>query len=398
MSLSLSILFGVCLLVSFLYAGIEAGLLSASRVRLRSRVHQGDPAAIRLDRLLAHPERLLATVLIVTNFADVAALVIVANALVDRYGRWGYLVTGVVMLPVYLLGVQLLPKSLFRRFPYRALAALAGLLEITAKVLAPLLIVVEWTVWLGRARPVSVGKRTRTPSAPEKDGADETSVRTEDERRRTGLPTRLAFAVCEEATRMSGLPGGSMAGVFASANGEGTVVHGLLEDLAVPAPQLSPTAFHNSVHNAVAGYWSIGAGCLHSITCIACHDWTFSAGLLQCFASCIVSGEPMLFCVYDALVPAPLGNGRATGAPFAAAFVLCPQARDGALGRLQLSFELGAAAISDTMPRSAALQKLARTSAAARSLRLLEALATHRADSFCLALEDDHIRCELIPC
>ena len=218
------------------------------------------------------------------------------------------------------------------------------------------------------------------------------------ERRRTGLPTRLAFAVCEEATRMSGLPGGSMPGVFASANGEGTVVHGLLEDLATAAPQLSPTAFHNSVHNAAAGYWSIGAGCLHPITCIACHDWTFAAGLMQSFASCVVSGEPMLFCVYDAPVPPPLGNGRATAAPFAAAFVLSPQARDGALGRLHLSYEPGAAAIEDALPQGAALRELAGSSAAARSLRLLEALATQRADAFSLALADDHIRCELQQC
>jgi hypothetical protein len=218
------------------------------------------------------------------------------------------------------------------------------------------------------------------------------------ERRRTGLPTRLAIAVCEEATSMSGLARGSMPGVFASANGEGTVVHGLLEDLAKPAPQLSPTAFHNSVHNAVAGYWSIGAGCLRPITCIACHDWTFSAGLLQSYASCVVSGEPVLFCVYDAPVPPPLGNGRPTSAPFAAAFVLCPQARDGALGRLQLSFEPGAVAIDDALPAGAALQELAGTSAAARSLRLIQALALHHADSFSLSLADDRVRCELLPC
>ncbi len=151
MSASLSIFFGLCLLVSFLYAGIEAGLLSASRVRLRSRVHQGDRAAIRLDRLLARPERLLATVLLVTNFADVAALVIVTNALVEHYRVWGYLITGGVMLPVYLVGLQLLPKSLFRRFPYRALARLAGLLEWTAWVLAPVLFVVERVARLAAA-------------------------------------------------------------------------------------------------------------------------------------------------------------------------------------------------------------------------------------------------------
>ena len=133
------LLFGLCLLVSFLYAGIEAGLLSLSRARLRSRIHQGERGAVRLGRLLAQPGRLLATVLLVTNFADVAALVLITDACVRWFGRAGYFVAGLAMLPVYLLGLQLLPKSLFRRFPYRATAALAGLLEGTTRVLRPVL-------------------------------------------------------------------------------------------------------------------------------------------------------------------------------------------------------------------------------------------------------------------
>ena len=144
MPFSTLFLFGVCLLVSFLYAGIEAGLLSLDRTRLRSRVQQGDRAAVRLDRLLAHPGKLLATVLLVTNFADVAALVLITNVFARWFGGWGYAAAGGVMLPVYLLGLQLLPKSLFRHFPYRALAALAGLLEMTTRLLSPLLLVGSW--------------------------------------------------------------------------------------------------------------------------------------------------------------------------------------------------------------------------------------------------------------
>jgi putative hemolysin len=136
--------FGVCLLVSFLYSGIEAGLLSVDRVRLKSRVQQDDPAAIRLERLLNRPGWLLATVLLVTNFADVAALILITNALALRFGGRGIALAGVIMLPVYLLGLQLLPKSLFRRFPYRALAALAGLLELSSKLLWPLLTIGSW--------------------------------------------------------------------------------------------------------------------------------------------------------------------------------------------------------------------------------------------------------------
>ncbi len=148
MSVSLFLFVGLCLLVSFLYAGIEGGLLSLNRARLRSRAHQGEPGAVRLARLLAHPGRLLATVLLVTNFADVAALVLITDAFVRASGVRGYAIAGVLMLPVYLLGLQLLPKSLFRRFPYRALVTLAGLLELTERVLGPVLSAGRWL--LGR--------------------------------------------------------------------------------------------------------------------------------------------------------------------------------------------------------------------------------------------------------
>ena len=148
MSASLFLLVGLCLLASFLYAGVEGGLLSLNRARLRSRAHQGEPGAVRLARLLAHPGRLLATVLLVTNFADVAALVLVTDAFVHVSGVRGYAIAGALMLPVYLLGLQLLPKALFRRFPYRALVTLAGLLELTERVLGPLLSAGRWL--LGR--------------------------------------------------------------------------------------------------------------------------------------------------------------------------------------------------------------------------------------------------------
>jgi CBS domain containing-hemolysin-like protein len=127
----------ICLAVSFIFSGIEAGLLSMSRVRLKHRVKLRDRAAIKLDRLLTHPERLLITVLLVTNFMNIVALTLTTDEFVRRLGPRGYLVTLLLALPVYLIGLEVLPKSLFRRFPYRALAALAEPLRLADALLAP---------------------------------------------------------------------------------------------------------------------------------------------------------------------------------------------------------------------------------------------------------------------
>ena len=128
----------LCLLVSFVFSGIEAGILSVNRVRLRHRLELRDRAAIRLNRLLKQPERLLVTVLVVTNLMNIFAITLTTQEIVARCGVWGYPAALAAFLPVYLLGLELLPKSLFRRFPYRALAALTGPLRLADLLLSPM--------------------------------------------------------------------------------------------------------------------------------------------------------------------------------------------------------------------------------------------------------------------
>ncbi|MDQ6625392.1 MAG: CNNM domain-containing protein [Verrucomicrobiota bacterium] len=135
--------FGVFLLcaLSFVFAGMEAGLLSISPVRLRHHVKHGTRGAKRLEQLLEHPEQLLVTVLIVTNVADIVALLLATQLLVARYGRAGYWIAGLAAVPVHLFALGVLPKSLFRRFPFRALVALSGVLQFAALLLRPVVAV-----------------------------------------------------------------------------------------------------------------------------------------------------------------------------------------------------------------------------------------------------------------
>lgn len=129
----------VCWVVSFFFGGIEAGLLSLDQVRLRHQVKLRNHSAILLDLLLKKPERLLATILLVTNLADITGLLWLTKRLVGLLGTAGYIVALLVAGPIYLFLLGVLPKSLFRRFPYRALAAFAGLLVFTSRLLWPVL-------------------------------------------------------------------------------------------------------------------------------------------------------------------------------------------------------------------------------------------------------------------
>jgi len=125
--------------VSFVFAGIEAGLLSIKAAQLRHHVKQKTRGARRLEDLLEHPERLLVTVLLVTNVADILALLLATRELVGLFGRYGYAIVIAAAIPIYLFLLAVLPKSLFRRLPFGALSAMGGILEITSLVLSPVL-------------------------------------------------------------------------------------------------------------------------------------------------------------------------------------------------------------------------------------------------------------------
>lgn len=137
--MNVAIIIACCWIVSFFFSGIESGLLAIDPVRLRRNVKRRVRAAMRLNRLLKQPERLLVTVLLVTNGAEIIGLLLLTRQLVRAFGYLGFVLALIAALPVYLFFLGVLPKSLFQRFPFRALARLAGVLELASALLWPVL-------------------------------------------------------------------------------------------------------------------------------------------------------------------------------------------------------------------------------------------------------------------
>ena len=77
------------------------------------------------------------------------------------------------------------------------------------------------------------------------------------ERRRAVGVIRLALDCAQQAVLDSGLNAAELHSVFATADADGDNTHAICEALCATRPALSPTRFHNSVQNAVSGYWSI---------------------------------------------------------------------------------------------------------------------------------------------
>ncbi|MDE7548541.1 beta-ketoacyl synthase chain length factor [Acetobacter fabarum] len=216
------------------------------------------------------------------------------------------------------------------------------------------------------------------------------------ERRRCGPLTRLAIALAEEACAQAGVKAADIRGVFASSNGDGAVVDSILTALSTPGGEVSPTQFHNSVHNASAGYWTIGHASLAPVVALGCYDWSFAQGLLKAAAECVVENTPVLFVAYDMPIPGPIGKVRITQNTFGCAFVLAPQATQHGLCMLDITHAPEAMVQETALPPH--LAELARGNPAAGGLELLQKIACGQKGTVYLACQPGTILVEVTPC
>ena len=140
------LMLAVCVCLSFLFSGMEAGVFALNRLRIRQQARIGNKSARILQGLLDHPENFLWTLLVgntVMNFVILAFIVIGLHA---RFaGQWvWFAVTFFVAVFLFYALCDLLPKMLFRRRPNRLCLALARPFRLARLALRPLVQLVEW--------------------------------------------------------------------------------------------------------------------------------------------------------------------------------------------------------------------------------------------------------------
>lgn len=217
------------------------------------------------------------------------------------------------------------------------------------------------------------------------------------ERRRAGVPVKLALAAGHEAHAHAGRDAAATATVFASSSGDCDNVHHMLVALASPERQISPTRFHNSVHNAAAGYWSIATQCRAPSTSLCCHDASFAAGLLESVSQVLAAGAPVALIAYDHPYPEPLNAVRPIRGEFGVAILLAPRATERSVAALDVAFVPEVAGASRAADPG--LEKLRAGVPAARCLPLLAALARGTPDTIMLEyVAGAHLRVAISPC
>lgn len=210
------------------------------------------------------------------------------------------------------------------------------------------------------------GARTRLPPPESLPAA---------ERRRAGLTVKAALAVGRQALLATGLSPARLPTVFASSGGDSVNCHEICAALASADRVISPTRFHNSVHNAPSGYWSISSGAMATSSVVCAHDGSFAAGLLEAMVQAVTERQPVLLLAYDTDYPQPLHAVRPISDTMAVGLLLSPQAGPHSLGQLTLQGDAGFTGdAADTMD-DPALERIRTGFPAARGLPLLAALA-----------------------
>ena len=150
------------------------------------------------------------------------------------------------------------------------------------------------------------------------------------ERRRAPETVAVALEVALAACHAAGREPAALPSVFASMHGDLAITDYMCATLASDPSAVSPTRFHNSVHNAAAGYWTIGTGAMQPATALSAGAASFAQGLLDALAQLHSGSEAVLLVAYDSQATGPLGTVSLSTGVLGAALVLSLAPREGA--------------------------------------------------------------------
>ena len=154
------VLLFLCLVASAFFSSAETAFVSLPRTRVKHMVSTGVSGAERVERIMAQPERLLATVLLCNNFVNVAAAALgTAVAITIWAGDIGVLIATIIVTILLLIFAEVTPKTLAMRHPERLALLYVYPMGVITKIAYPL---AAGLSWVGSAL---AGGKARVPKA-----------------------------------------------------------------------------------------------------------------------------------------------------------------------------------------------------------------------------------------
>ena len=141
--------FVVCMVGSAFYAGIETGIISINRMRLRHHVREGLPGTETLEYYLEDTDRLLGTTLVGNNLTMVIVSIVLASLFANLFGSGGESIAAFVATVRVLIFGEYLPKAWFHSQPLERCRRFARLLRASEIVFKPISVTALWlTRWI----------------------------------------------------------------------------------------------------------------------------------------------------------------------------------------------------------------------------------------------------------
>lgn len=125
------------------FSASEIGMMSLNRYRLRFLVKKKDRQAIRVNKLLAHPDRVLSVVLIGNTLANIIASM--AATLIGQhfYDELGVVIATALLTMIILVFSEMTPKALAALYPQQVAFACSLPLKWLLTLFAPLVYLIS---------------------------------------------------------------------------------------------------------------------------------------------------------------------------------------------------------------------------------------------------------------
>ena len=132
------------LFLSAFFSGVETAMMSLNRYRLKHLVKENDKGAIRADKLLKRPDRLLGVILIGNNFVNILAASLTTVLCLNLFGDSGVVIGSIDLTLIILVFAEITPKTFAALNSEKVALPASLILKYLQKILRPLVLFVNF--------------------------------------------------------------------------------------------------------------------------------------------------------------------------------------------------------------------------------------------------------------
>ncbi len=126
------------LMASAFFSGSETALTAASEARMRALAKRGEERATAVEKLLAHKDKLISSLLIGNNLVNVVATSLATSLAIASLGEGGVVVASLVMTVILVIFAEVMPKTYAVNNADRFALGVAKIVRVIVFFLTPL--------------------------------------------------------------------------------------------------------------------------------------------------------------------------------------------------------------------------------------------------------------------